>query len=250
MKFNATPLSLNIIQLLATGLSTWYVYTTSITEIHLIEIIVGYFLLSCIGNSIFYHRYISHNSFKTYKIIEIIGITCGMLAGKGSPMDWAGIHRYHHKHADTKLDPHNPRLEGWKLFFPYLLQYDNKINPFIVKDLLRSKTYRFLSEYYILIIAIFAVVFAIINFQLFMCLWVIPMTLTTWVLGLIVYVAHMYGYRNFDTKDNSTNNWLMSIILFGEGWHNNHHHAPGDYNFKRNWWEIDIGGLIIKLIKK
>ena len=249
MKFNTSPGFLKIFQLLTTIIGIVYLILAPPTIINFLEIGLGYFLLSCIGNSIFYHRFISHKSFKTYKPIEYFGIICGMLAGRGSPIDWGGMHRYHHKHADTNLDPHNPEIEGWRLFFPHFLKYDNKISPFIVKDLLHSKFHRILSKYYVIFISMFALIFSIIDLNLCIYLWVIPVIITNFMLSLTVYVVHTWGYRNFETNDKSKNNWFISLLMWGEGWHNNHHHSPIDWKFQRRWWEIDIGSMIISIIK-
>ncbi len=34
---------------------------------------------------------------------------------------------------------------------------------------------------------------------------------------------HVWGEREFETTDNSRNNALVALLVFGEGWHNNHH---------------------------
>ena len=35
-------------------------------------------------------------------------------------------------------------------------------------------------------------------------------------------VSHLWGYRNYETPDQSRNNIFVSLIVGGE-WHNNHH---------------------------
>ena len=40
--------------------------------------------------------------------------------------------------------------------------------------------------------------------------------------------THSYVWKKeIRNRDESRNNWLVSIITFGEGWHNNHHFLPG-----------------------
>jgi stearoyl-CoA desaturase (Delta-9 desaturase) len=53
-------------------------------------------------------------------------------------------------------------------------------------------------------------------------------------------LAHRFGSRRYDTNDDSRNNWLLALITFGEGWHNNHHHFPGSARQGFRWWEIDL----------
>jgi stearoyl-CoA desaturase (delta-9 desaturase) len=60
----------------------------------------------------------------------------------------------------------------------------------------------------------------------------------------------MYGYKNFDTTDESHNNIIMSIFTFGESWHNNHHANARDWQQSVKWWELDPTSWIIRVIKK
>ena len=69
----------------------------------------------------------------------------------------------------------------------------------------------------------------------------------TWSINSI---CHFYGRRPYDTGDMSTNNWLMSLVSFGEGWHNNHHAFPSSAMHGLEWWQIDITGMVIRGMRK
>lgn len=56
------------------------------------------------------------------------------------------------------------------------------------------------------------------------------------------------GYRNFNTKDNSKNIKWLSYLTFGQALHNNHHHAPGNYNYAARNNEFDVGLLLARII--
>ena len=43
---------------------------------------------------------------------------------------------------------------------------------------------------------------------------------------------------------------VQAVVYWGEGWHNNHHHNPKRATFGERWWEIDVSGWIIRLVKK
>ena len=62
-------------------------------------------------------------------------------------------------------------------------------------------------------------------------------------------LAHTFGKRRFNTKDDSRNNWLLAILTFGEGWHNNHHHYPGSARQVFAWWEIDLTYYLLRLME-
>src|SRR4051812_47301638 len=63
-------------------------------------------LAMCLG----YHRGLSHRSVVLPRGLERILITLGLPAG--TPVQWAGNHRFHHAHADRPADPHSP-LDGF-----------------------------------------------------------------------------------------------------------------------------------------
>ncbi|MCE9551785.1 MAG: acyl-CoA desaturase, partial [Planctomycetes bacterium] len=56
------------------------------------------------------------------------------------------------------------------------------------------------------------------------------------------------GYRNYATRENSRNNWIVSLLAHGEGWHNNHHAEQKAAAHGHKWWEIDPTYLTIRLL--
>ena len=53
-------------------------------------------------------------------------------------------------------------------------------------------------------------------------------------------LAHIWGYRNYETDEQSRNNWFVAILTSGEGWHNNHHADARSARHGHRWWEIDL----------
>jgi sn-1 stearoyl-lipid 9-desaturase len=68
----------------------------------------------------------------------------------------------------------------------------------------------------------------------------------TW---LVNSATHMWGSRRFSTRDDSTNNWLVALLTFGEGWHNNHHAHPTSARHGLKWFEIDMNWYGIWMLK-
>ena len=62
-------------------------------------------------------------------------------------------------------------------------------------------------------------------------------------------VTHTFGYRNYNTDEESTNNWLVAIFSFGEGWHNNHHADQRSAAHGQRWFEVDITYRLIKIME-
>jgi stearoyl-CoA desaturase (delta-9 desaturase) len=61
-------------------------------------------------------------------------------------------------------------------------------------------------------------------------------------------LAHRFGSRRYETRDDSRNNAWLALITFGEGWHNNHHFFPGSARQGFRWWELDITYLGLRLL--
>jgi stearoyl-CoA desaturase (delta-9 desaturase) len=71
-------------------------------------------------------------------------------------------------------------------------------------------------------------------------------TVLNWhITGSVNSVTHIWGYRNYETKDNSRNNWIIGLISNGEGWHNNHHADQRAAAHGHRWWEFDVSWLTI-----
>lgn len=61
--------------------------------------------------------------------------------------------------------------------------------------------------------------------------------------------AHLWGYRNYETGEQSRNNWLVALISNGEGWHNNHHADARSARHGHRRWEIDVVYASIRMLE-
>ena len=61
-------------------------------------------------------------------------------------------------------------------------------------------------------------------------------------------VAHVFGWRRFETPDQSRNSLLLALVTFGEGWHNNHHDSMTSCRQGLRWWEIDLTYYVLRLL--
>ena len=85
------------------------------------------------------------------------------------------------------------------------------------------------------------------NGRLGVILRVIAVWHITWSVNSL---SHMFGYQNYDTQEDSRNNWLVALLSVGEGWHNNHHEDPSAASVQHRWWELDLSYYEIKLMEK
>ena len=243
--------SFMILSLIGTIVAT-ILYGISMEAILLI--LLGYFLYGCLGIVVTYHRRLTHDSYQTNTSVTKLFSVLGCFAGTGSPLAWVAIHINHHLKSDKPDDPHSPLYKGIKIFS---LDYVNEVNndtKWRMRKLVTDRFQQFLHRYYFAIIALYSVVlFVIGGFWLVVFLHWTPALVTGLMSNVVNYVGHkpnwLGGYRSHNLNDQSTNNWLWSIPSWGESWHNNHHRFPKNAYFGNKWWEIDISGLIIKLIK-
>ncbi|HEX7883710.1 MAG TPA: acyl-CoA desaturase, partial [Afipia sp.] len=68
---------------------------------------------------------------------------------------------------------------------------------------------------------------------------------TTWAVNS---VTHIWGYRSYNTPDDSRNNPIIGLLAGGEGWHNNHHADPTSARHGHKWWEFDLSWTTIQLL--
>lgn len=241
-----------ILSLLATVTAiSIYGITTNIVLL----VLLGYFLYGCLGIVVTYHRYLTHKSYVARPLLVKIFSILGCFAGTGSPLAWVAIHINHHLKSDKIDDPHSPLYKGIKIF---TLDYVNEVNSdtkWRMRSLVTDKFQQFLHRYYFAIIAIYSLVLYIIGgFYLMVFFHLMPALITGLMSNVVNYVGHkpnwLGGYRSYSLNDQSSNNWLWAIPSWGESWHNNHHRFPKDYTFRKQWYELDISGLIIHLIRK
>lgn len=224
---------------------------------------VSYVLHAC-GITIGYHRLLSHRAFTCPKPVEYFWVFLGLLAFEGSPIWWATIHRAHHRYTDTDKDPHSPRngmmyaLTGWLAEKEYLPHLDPHKQ---CKDLLKDPIYRFMecggnipaghALSFVIGFGFRAVLWALFGWQVALASLLAGFAVMGIPLMLNV-VCHLpsWGYKTYAGDDDSVNVWWVGLLAMGEGWHNNHHAAPGSARTGMLPWEFDLSWLIIQAMHK
>lgn len=244
-----TSHKLFIVQLFAHAITLYWVSNIAVlSDIWFVFLV--YFFTGCIGMSVTYHRLLTHRSFKTSKFFEYLGTIFATLGLTGSSITWTAVHRQHHVYADRKGDPHSPSVLGY-----LKAQWGSMFSPVDIKrsPVLRDKFHIFMHKYYFHINLIWALILYIVGgVWALTTLYIVP-ACVLWNAGsLINTVCHtpLLGYKNYEVRDNSVNNPLLGIFMWGEGWHNNHHKFQNRPNIGERWFEFDMGYLVIKLIRK
>jgi stearoyl-CoA desaturase (delta-9 desaturase) len=214
---------------------------------------VGYIITGMFGITLSYHRQLAHRSFKTPKWLEYTFAYCGALALQSHPINWCSSHRHHHGKCETKNDVHSPLDGFWWSHMGWLMDKKNtwmRADQSNGADLERQWFYRFLRKTY----PLHAIVLPIVGLYAYgglpCVLWgffarVVWVWHITWAVNS---VSHVWGFKDWNTPDNSMNNWLVGVLAFGEGWHNNHHAFETSCRHGLKWWMFDPTWYTIKLL--
>ncbi|MEM9925133.1 MAG: fatty acid desaturase [Cyanobacteria bacterium P01_D01_bin.50] len=199
-----------------------------------------------------FHRLATHRSLQTPKWLEYFLILCGTLALQGGVLGWVGYHRLHHLYSDREKDPHNSNQGFWWSHINWLMHSvptRSELSRF-TKDIADDPFYRFCHRYYIeLQVALAAILYLLGGWSF--VIWGIFVRLFVGLHSTMFVnsVCHIHGYRNYDSKDCSTNCWWVALLTFGEGWHNNHHAFQYSARHGLQWWEIDVTWITIRLLQ-
>lgn len=211
------------------------------------------FLLQTFGITAGYHRYFSHHAFRTGRLFQAVLAWLGCTAMQNGPLWWASCHRRHHRFADREGDPHSPVTNTlWHAHLGWVLSglYDRP-DLANVKELAGFPELILLERFKWVPTLALAVACAAFG-GLGGLVWVfgVATCLAFHAPLLVNSIGHKWGARRYETKDSSRNNAALGFFVLGEGWHNNHHHAPGLARHGLAWWEIDVTYYGLWLLSK
>ncbi|MCU4418730.1 acyl-CoA desaturase [Acinetobacter bereziniae] len=222
-----------------------------------------FYLIRMFSITAFFHRYLSHKTFQTSRIVQFVFVLIGTMSAQRGPLWWAAHHRYHHRFTDTEHDPHSSTYGFWYSHLGWFLNdYNFATRKEVVKDWLKYPELVWLDRFSLIIVLLTAVsIYALgewlavvypslatSGLQLLVWGFVVSTVLLIHATLCINSLAHLYGSRDFETEDQSRNNLFLSIITLGEGWHNNHHYYAGSARQGFYWWQIDITYYLLKMM--
>lgn len=231
-------------------------------------LMMGGWYLTGMGITIGFHRLLTHRSFECHPAVRWFWTAAGACAIEGSPLLWCAIHRRHHQLSDEEGDPHSPHLHdgsikgilkgfyhahtGW-LFREY---WEPPRYKRYVPDLLNDKICMHVDKWYLVyVVASFVAPAAIAGLvtMSWSGLWLgllwggfARMLFTQHITWSINSFCHIFGKRDYESGDQSTNNVLFGFVGHGEGWHNNHHAFPTSARHGLKWWQFDASWVVIR----
>lgn len=234
-------------------------------------IAVGFYFFTGFGVTVGFHRLETHGSFQAARPLRGVLAVAGSMALQGSVISWVAAHRRHHAYSDRAGDPHSPHLdegEGlsgvvkglWHAHVGWLLSDETTEPERWAPDLLKDPMIARIDRMFPLLGALSFVLPAVLGLAFTRSLsgavtaflWgslarIFFLHHVTWSVNSI---CHFYGKRPFESRDFSTNNWLLSLVSMGESWHNNHHAFPTSAKHGLRWWQFDLSAGVIGLFAK
>ena len=223
---------------------------------NLAAMLIGNWIVISLGIGLGYHRLLTHRSFKAPKWLEYALTIFGSMAIQDDAPKWVATHRIHHAFTETNRDPHSTRPGFFWAHLGWIVKgtandHDEAVLKKYVPDLMKDQFHVLFAKFYYVPLIVSAFVFYAVG-GWSMVLWGVFLRVvvgwhTTWFVNSL---AHIFGKRPFTTKDDSTNNWFVALLTFGEGWHNNHHAFPTSARHGLKWYQFDMNWLTIRLFER
>ncbi len=248
--YKAVVLVLVIVPLLATLFAIWLLWAHAVHGSDIVLLVTMY-SLTALGVTVGYHRMLTHRSFRPHPVVKFLLLVLGSMSLEGSTITWAATHLKHHAQADREGDPHSPVEGFFHAHIGWMFSDDTADPHTYCRHLLQDRMIVFVNRTFLL----WSVLSLVIPFALggwSGLLWggLVRIFLTHHVTWSVNSVCHTFGRRAFNTNDQSRNEWVVGLLAFGEGWHNNHHAFPRSAFHGLRWWQFDLSGYVIRGLER
>jgi stearoyl-CoA desaturase (delta-9 desaturase) len=232
---------------------------------------VAFYVVCGLGITVGYHRYFTHKSFEAAWGVKVALAILGAMTLQGPVTQWVTDHRKHHARSDQEGDPHSPHLSGdgfvgtvkglWHAQVGWMFATKGMERGRVYgRDLYEDRTIRVVDRLYLVWVALSLG---------------LPFLLGAWIGGswadgveamvwaglvrifafehatfAVNSICHTFGRRTYDARDQSRNNWFVALLVFGEGWHNNHHAFPKSARHGLARGQLDLSWLVIRGLER
>ncbi len=226
----------------------WLSWGGLVTGLDLSILAVSYVFVA-FGVTIGFHRLLTHRAFEASPVTRGVLSVLGSMSVQGAVIHWVADHRKHHAFTDEEGDPHSPHTEGgtgwrrvargiWHSHMGWLFDRGERASASrFARDLKNDPVITWVDRWF----PAWALLGLALPFAAGLALsggsWRAGLTAMIWgglVRTFLLHhatwsvnsICHIYGRRPFAIEDESRNNWLVSLVSLGEGWHHNHHAFP------------------------
>jgi stearoyl-CoA desaturase (delta-9 desaturase) len=237
-----------------------------------VALFLGLYVVCAFGTTIGFHRYFTHKGFEARAPVKALLAILGCMTMQGPVTQWVTDHRKHHALSDKPGDPHSPHVGygggawgamrgfahahvGW-MFSNLGMEQGREYG----RDLYEDRLVRMIDRMYLLWVVLtlgipFAIGYAVGG------TWELGLEGLVWggLIRIAAYqhatfsvnsICHMFGRQDYRSRDEARNNWLVALLVFGEGWHNNHHAFPVSARHGLHRGQIDVSWWVIRGLEK
>lgn len=250
LAYRAAILTVVVAPLIGVILAIRLLWQSAVSWTDLLLMLVMYSLIA-LGVTVGFHRMLTHRSFTPHPVVKFILLVLGSMAFEGPALSWAATHIKHHAVSDREGDPHSPTEGFFHAHLGWLFTKQMEDPNVYCRHLVKDPIINFVSRTFILWAALSLVIpFAIGGWHGLLWGGLVRMFLTHHVTWSVNSVCHTFGKRPYETNDASRNEWIVGLLAFGEGWHNNHHAFPRSAIHGLRWWQFDLSGILIVTLEK
>jgi stearoyl-CoA desaturase (delta-9 desaturase) len=237
-----------------------------------VALLVSLYTICAFGTTIGFHRYFTHRGFEARLPVKVTLAILGCMTMQGPITQWVTDHRKHHAFSDRPGDPHSPHAEfedtAWGAVKGFVhahvgWMFENmgmEQGLLYGRDLYEDRMIRWIDRLYL--------VWTVLTFGLPFAIgyavggtWQAGLEGLVWggLLRVFLYqhatfsvnsICHMFGRKDYRSRDEARNNWLVALLVFGEGWHNNHHAFPASARHGLDRLQVDVSWWVIRGLEK
>ena len=213
-----------------------------------------FYVITGLGITVGYHRLISHRSFTCPDPVRVAFLIAGGWALENSALKWCADHVRHHAKVDQEEDPYNAKKGFWHSHLLWIFFKDPNANDKYTAIFRKDKWIMWQHQNYAAVVISGLLIPAVIGFihrgwvGAFSAFLLAGVGRTFLVLNstfCINSICHLWGDQPFGDANSSRDSWWISLITFGEGYHNYHHNYPRDYRNGPKWYNFDPSKWLI-----
>jgi len=235
-----------------------------------LAIMAGMYVVCAFGITVGFHRCFTHRSFEARAPVRAVLAILGCMTMQGPLTQWVTDHRKHHALSDAEGDPHSPHGHGdgpvaalkgfvhahvgW-MFTNLGMEQGRTYG----RDLYEDKLIRTIDRLYLVWVFLTLGIPFAIGYLLGGWPYAIEGLIWGGLIRIFLYqhatfsvnsICHMFGRRDYRSRDESRNNWLVALLVFGEGWHNNHHAFPASARHGLHRFQLDLSWWMIRGLER
>ena len=217
------------------------------------------YIVTGLGITVGYHRLLAHRSFECKAWVKACFLVAGGWALENSALKWGADHIRHHANCDSDADPYNARRGFWHSHCGWLFARDHHADEKYASRLRQDSLVMWQHRYYLPIVLSGLALTFLAGYAHggllggFGCFMLAGIGRTFAVLNstfCINSICHLWGRQPHGQANSSRDNWLISFVTFGEGYHNYHHTHQSDYRNGPRWYNFDPSKWLIFTLAK